>query len=364
MGDRARVPNLASMLADALIDQGRFDEAQEQVEVAGKPPRRAMRPARPRGAWPRRGVLVRRGSADEAVALAREAIEILARTDELMSLPTSYGPPGRGARAGRPRRRGGAALSGGDRRPRSRARRSRSGSPRPASTRWPRPLAPRSPCDRCRARPSVATRRTRRDRGTDEGVGRRAVPRATTTATDGERACGTSPTSTRNAARRRHLLRHRSDGEPVACGGWSRRDRLSREWRRDGDARLLDPATEPARVRAMFVRADWTRRGLGRRILEACEAAARREGSRSWSLMATLSGVGLYRAYGFVDVDELEVTMPDGVTLACVSMEMLLPPAPEAPRSRADQRRAGLEGWQRRRRVPGRPTWPIEPRLV
>jgi GNAT superfamily N-acetyltransferase len=30
----------------------------------------------------------------------------------------------------------------------------------------------------------------------------------------------------------------------------------------------------------MFVRADWTRRGLGRRILEACEEEARREGFR------------------------------------------------------------------------------------
>ena len=96
----------------------------------------------------------------------------------------------------------------------------------------------------------------------------------------------------------------------------------------DGDARLLDPATEPARVRAMFVRADWTRRGLGRRILRACGTDVRREGFAKLSLMATLSGVGLYRAYGFVDVDEQEVTMPDSIAITCVSMEMPLPPAP------------------------------------
>ncbi|MDQ3370202.1 MAG: GNAT family N-acetyltransferase, partial [Myxococcota bacterium] len=51
------------------------------------------------------------------------------------------------------------------------------------------------------------------------------------------------------------------DGEPaggasriVACGGWSRRDKLFTG--NDGAAgggRLLDPAREPARVRAMFV---------------------------------------------------------------------------------------------------------------
>jgi GNAT superfamily N-acetyltransferase len=41
----------------------------------------------------------------------------------------------------------------------------------------------------------------------------------------------------------------------------------------------------------MFVRSDWTRRGLGTRILEACAAAAGVEGFRSLSLMATLAGL-------------------------------------------------------------------------
>lgn len=68
--------------------------------------------------------------------------------------------------------------------------------------------------------------------------------------------------------------------ELVACGGWSRRDRL---YTGSGDTEtddvLLDPATQPARVRAMFVRSDWTRRGLGMRILEASEVAAKAEAS-------------------------------------------------------------------------------------
>lgn len=113
-----------------------------------------------------------------------------------------------------------------------------------------------------------------------------------------------------------------TDGEPVACGGWSRRDRLyTGSGDAADDARLLDPATEPARVRAMFVRADWTRRGLGRRILEECEAAARSEGFTRLGLMATLPGVPLYLAYGFEPLEEVEITMPDGVTLPCVAME-------------------------------------------
>ena len=110
--------------------------------------------------------------------------------------------------------------------------------------------------------------------------------------------------------------------EIVACGGWSRRDRLyTGSGDTDGDARELDPATEPARVRAMFVRADWTRRGLGRRILEECERAARLEGFSRLELVATMPGVPLYLSYGFGRVDEHEVVMPDGVSIPCVAME-------------------------------------------
>jgi N-acetylglutamate synthase-like GNAT family acetyltransferase len=109
--------------------------------------------------------------------------------------------------------------------------------------------------------------------------------------------------------------------EMVACGGWSRRDRMyTGSGEGSDDARLLDPVTEAARVRAMFVRADWTRRGLGRRILQACEAAARDEGFRELTLVATLPGVPLYLAFGFEPVAELEVEMPDGVRIDCVSM--------------------------------------------
>jgi GNAT superfamily N-acetyltransferase len=113
-----------------------------------------------------------------------------------------------------------------------------------------------------------------------------------------------------------------TSGEAVACGGWSRRDRLyTGSGEADDDARLLDPATEPARVRAMFVRADWTRRGLGRRILEECERAAGREGFTRLALVATLPGLPLYLACGFEALEERDVTMPDGVSIPCVAME-------------------------------------------
>jgi GNAT superfamily N-acetyltransferase len=115
---------------------------------------------------------------------------------------------------------------------------------------------------------------------------------------------------------------HEHRGEVVSCGGWSRRDKLfSGAGAAADDARLLDPQTEPARIRAMFVRGDWTRRGLGLEILEAAESAARAEGFRRMSLMATLPGEPLYRTYGFREIERVVVTMPDGVTLEGVAME-------------------------------------------
>jgi GNAT superfamily N-acetyltransferase len=108
----------------------------------------------------------------------------------------------------------------------------------------------------------------------------------------------------------------------VACGGWSKR---GRPYMGSADAaeddRLLDPTTEAAHVRAMFVRADWTRRGLGRRILETCEAAARREGFRRLDLVATLPGIPLYEAFGFTPTADIgDIVLTDGVRLPCLAM--------------------------------------------
>lgn len=111
-------------------------------------------------------------------------------------------------------------------------------------------------------------------------------------------------------------------GEIVACGGWSRRNKLhAGKGDAPDDDRLLDPLTEPARVRAMFVRGDWTRRGLGRAIVDACADAARAEGFTTLALMATLPGEPLYRACGFHETGRTMVVTPDGVALEGVTME-------------------------------------------
>lgn len=108
----------------------------------------------------------------------------------------------------------------------------------------------------------------------------------------------------------------------IACGGWSRRFKLyAGSGSADDDERLLDPASEPARVRAMFVRGDRTRRGLGTRILEACEAAAKSEGFTQLTLMATLPGLQLYSAWGFTPIEEVDMPLEDGTLVAGVRME-------------------------------------------
>jgi GNAT superfamily N-acetyltransferase len=115
---------------------------------------------------------------------------------------------------------------------------------------------------------------------------------------------------------------HEAGDEVVACGGWSRRNKLfTGSGPGEDDDRLLDPRTEPARVRAMFVRGDWTRRGLGRAILDSCERAAREEGFTHLVLGATLPGEPLYRSFGFREMERFMLTMPDGVSLEGVAME-------------------------------------------
>lgn len=89
-------------------------------------------------------------------------------------------------------------------------------------------------------------------------------------------------------------------GEPVGCGGWSRRKTLYGGDHSEGrDEALLDPVMDAARVRAMYTRPSSVRRGIGRLILTRCEAAAGAEGFRKLELVATLAGEPLYRAYGF-----------------------------------------------------------------
>jgi len=96
------------------------------------------------------------------------------------------------------------------------------------------------------------------------------------------------------------------DGSLAGCGGWSRRATFYGGDHSAGrDAALLDPATDPARVRAMCTHREFARRGVGRLVLAACEAAAAAEGFTTLELMATRSGRPLYESFGFQPVEEV-----------------------------------------------------------
>ena len=112
------------------------------------------------------------------------------------------------------------------------------------------------------------------------------------------------------------------EGRLAGCGGWSRRRTLyGGDQTKSGEEPLLDPAAEAAKIRAFFVHPGFARRGVGSALLEACVAAARAAGFRRLELAATLPGVPLYAARGFVERERLEVPMPDGRALPIIRME-------------------------------------------
>jgi GNAT superfamily N-acetyltransferase len=110
-------------------------------------------------------------------------------------------------------------------------------------------------------------------------------------------------------------------GEIAGCGGWSRRATLFGGDHAAGrDAALLDPKTDAARVRAMYTDPDHTRKGVGRVILEACEAAARAEGFSRVEMAATMGGVPLYRACGYHDIEPFEAVTSTGYRVPLIRM--------------------------------------------
>ena len=120
-----------------------------------------------------------------------------------------------------------------------------------------------------------------------------------------------------------------ADGTLAACGGWSWRRTLygGDHHHASRDAARLDPATEAAKIRAFFVHPQWARRGLGTRLLEACEQAAWDAGFRRAEMGATLSGVPLYERHGYRRVADILVDLPGGERLPVVRMEKTLTPS-------------------------------------
>lgn len=128
-------------------------------------------------------------------------------------------------------------------------------------------------------------------------------------------------------------------GEPVACGGWSKRRTLfGGDRAKSGPDPLLDPVVEPARIRAFFVEPSMARRGLGRLLMDRCMEEALRSGFRSMELVATLPGEPLYLASGFTVLERIELSLPPDIRVPVTRMGRPLSPADGCERTAAPER--------------------------
>jgi GNAT superfamily N-acetyltransferase len=111
----------------------------------------------------------------------------------------------------------------------------------------------------------------------------------------------------------------------VGCGGWSRRRTLYGGNHTAGrDDALADPATEPAKIRAMYTHPDYTRRGIGKLLLKLGEDAARAERFKTIELGATASGLLLYEKCGYEALEDLAEPDADGVIVPIIRMRKTL----------------------------------------
>ena len=112
-----------------------------------------------------------------------------------------------------------------------------------------------------------------------------------------------------------------NDAQVVGCGGWSKRKTLfGGDQTKAVEDPLLNPETEPARIRAFFIHPDYARRGIAGRIIETCEQAARAAGFTSIELAATLPGEPLYIAFGYHAIERFDIPLPDGLGLPVARM--------------------------------------------
>jgi GNAT superfamily N-acetyltransferase len=111
----------------------------------------------------------------------------------------------------------------------------------------------------------------------------------------------------------------------VACGGWSfRRTLYGSDALTNRDSTSLNPATDFAKIRAIFVHPAWARRGLGTLILKHCEDAAQTAGFTRFEMGSTLTGVPLYTLKGYIERERTAFRLPNGEDLEVVVMRKQL----------------------------------------
>ncbi|HEX2271387.1 MAG TPA: GNAT family N-acetyltransferase [Pyrinomonadaceae bacterium] len=115
------------------------------------------------------------------------------------------------------------------------------------------------------------------------------------------------------------------DGTLIGCGGWSRRKKLYGGDRfSNRNAEYLDPAIDPAKIRAFFVHPHHARKGVARAILNNCEREANEHGFRALELLSTLPGIKFYEACGYSRNGNFDLELAGGVKLPFVPMRKSL----------------------------------------
>jgi GNAT superfamily N-acetyltransferase len=112
----------------------------------------------------------------------------------------------------------------------------------------------------------------------------------------------------------------------AGSGGWSKRLTLfgGDQSKPDELEPLLDPSTQPARVRAFYIHPRWSRKGVGSLLLKSCEDAAAAAGFSRIEMAATLPGVPFYLARGYQKGEEISIDTPDGPSLPVLRMTKAL----------------------------------------
>lgn len=112
----------------------------------------------------------------------------------------------------------------------------------------------------------------------------------------------------------------------VGCGGWSFRATLfgGDDSVIEREPERLNPATDAAKIRAMYTDPDFVRRGIGSLILSLGEDAARNAGFKRVELMGTAAGVPLYRSRGYVPSAEPQFSRVGDVEIPLLRMEKSL----------------------------------------
>jgi GNAT superfamily N-acetyltransferase len=99
----------------------------------------------------------------------------------------------------------------------------------------------------------------------------------------------------------------------VGCGGWTV------EAPGGGGSR---PGV--GHIRHFAIHPEWTRRGIGRALLDRCVEEARARGVGNLECFSTLTAEAFYRAAGFVTVGPINVPMSPTIALPSVHMRLLL----------------------------------------